>query len=105
MTVALAAGFGIGTAIFSAVRSVLLAPLPYNKPEHLLQIISRWPKTGDNNDWSALLVPSQRGAGTFFLLRSLTLARQCLSRSILWSRCAKSKSIQSICRYCFCSLE
>jgi putative ABC transport system permease protein len=32
----LAAGFGISSAIFGAVRSVLLAPLPYNRPERLL---------------------------------------------------------------------
>jgi hypothetical protein len=51
----LAAGFGISTAIFSTVRSVILTPLPYNKPERLVQIVSRWPKTGDKNDWSAPL--------------------------------------------------
>jgi hypothetical protein len=34
---------------------VLLTPLPYNKPERLVQIVSRWPKTGDKNDWSAPL--------------------------------------------------
>ena len=51
----LAAGFGVSTVIFSTVRSVLLAPLPYNKPERLVQIVSRWPKTGDKNDWSAPL--------------------------------------------------
>jgi hypothetical protein len=34
----LAAVFGISTAIFSTVRSVLFAPLPYNKPECLVQI-------------------------------------------------------------------
>lgn len=51
----LAAGFGISTAIFSIVRSVLFTPLPYNKPERLVQIVSRWPKTGEKNDWSAPL--------------------------------------------------
>jgi hypothetical protein len=51
----LAAGFGVSTAIFSTVRSVLFAPLPYNNPDRLVQIVSRWPKTGDKNDWSAPL--------------------------------------------------
>jgi hypothetical protein len=50
-----AAGFGISTAIISTVRSVILTPLPYNKPERSVQIVSRWPKTGDKNDWSAPL--------------------------------------------------
>lgn len=36
---ALAAGFGISTTIFSTVRSVLFTPLPYNKPERLVQIV------------------------------------------------------------------
>jgi putative ABC transport system permease protein len=51
----LAAGFAVSTAIFSAVRTVLLAPLPFRNPESLVQIVSRWPKTGAQNDWSAPL--------------------------------------------------
>ena len=51
----LASGFAVSTAIFSAVHSVLLAPLPYSNPERLVQIISQWPKTGDKNGWSAPL--------------------------------------------------
>jgi predicted permease len=51
----LAAGFGISVAIFSIVRTVLLSPLPYNDPDRLVQIVSWWPKTGDQNGWSAPL--------------------------------------------------
>jgi len=51
----LAAGFGISTAIFSTVRTVLLSPLPYENPDRLVQIVSTWPKSGDQNDWSAPL--------------------------------------------------
>ena len=52
MVLVLTSGFAVSTAIFSAVRSVLLAPLPYSNPERLVQIISQWPKTGDKNGWS-----------------------------------------------------
>jgi putative ABC transport system permease protein len=51
----LAAGFAVSTAMFSTIRTVLLNPLPYRSPEHLVQIVSRWPKTGDQNGWSAPL--------------------------------------------------
>ena len=51
----LAAGFGISTAVFSIVRSILLRPLPYKNPERLVQIVSTWPKSGDQDDWSAPL--------------------------------------------------
>ncbi|HEX3435348.1 MAG TPA: hypothetical protein VHT24_01165, partial [Pseudacidobacterium sp.] len=49
----LAAGFGVSIAIFTIVRNVLFATLPYKEPEQLIQIVSRWPKTGDQNGWSA----------------------------------------------------
>lgn len=51
----LAAGFSVSVAIFSIVRNVLLSPLPFRDPGRLVQIVSRWPKTGDQNDWSAPL--------------------------------------------------
>ncbi len=51
----LAAGFGVSVAIFSIVRSVLLKPLPFRDPGRLAQIVSRYPKTGDQNGWSAPL--------------------------------------------------
>src|ERR1700729_218754 len=46
----LAAGF-----VISVVRNVLLSPLPYNEPNRLIQIVSWWPKTGDQTHWSAPL--------------------------------------------------
>lgn len=49
----LATGFGVSVAIFSIVRNVLLNPLPYRDPGRLAQIVSWWPKTGDQNGWSA----------------------------------------------------
>jgi len=51
----LVAGFGVSIAIFSIVRNVLLAPLPYNEPSRLIQIVSWWPKTGNQTHWSAPL--------------------------------------------------
>lgn len=51
----LTAGFAVSTAIFSTVRTVLLTPLPFRNPESLVQIVSRWPKMGAENDWSAPL--------------------------------------------------
>jgi putative ABC transport system permease protein len=51
----LAAGFGISVAVFSVVRNVLLSPLPYNEPNRLIQMVSWWPKTGDQTHWSAPL--------------------------------------------------
>jgi hypothetical protein len=51
----LASGFAVSTAMFSTIRTVLLKPLPYRSSERLVQIVSRWPKTGDQNGWSAPL--------------------------------------------------
>src|SRR5271168_4662615 len=51
----LAVGFGVSVAIFSAVRTVLLAPLPYKEPDRLVQIVGWWPKSGDDNGWTAPL--------------------------------------------------
>jgi len=55
VTLVLAAGFGVSTAMFSTVRNVLLNPLPYEAPDRLVQIVSRWPKTGEQTGWSAPL--------------------------------------------------
>lgn len=38
----LALGMGATTAIFSVIRSVLMAPLPYAEPERRVMIWSRW---------------------------------------------------------------
>ena len=51
----LAAGFGVSIAIFSIVGTVLLAPLPYKEPGRLIQVVSWWPKSGDQTHWSAPL--------------------------------------------------
>ncbi len=60
----LAAGFAVSTAIFSAVRTVLLAPLPFQDPARLAQIVSVYPQIGARNDWSAPLgdVPDYRAS-------------------------------------------
>jgi predicted permease len=51
----LAVGFAVSVAIFSIVRTVLLSPLPFRDPGRLVQIVSWWPKTGNQTDWSAPL--------------------------------------------------
>jgi len=40
--VTLGLGIGATTAIFTVVKSVLLAPLPYTEPERRVEIFSRW---------------------------------------------------------------
>jgi putative ABC transport system permease protein len=50
----MAAGIGVGTAIFSIVRNVLLLPLPYQDSGRLMQVISMSRKTGDSYGWAPL---------------------------------------------------
>jgi putative ABC transport system permease protein len=51
LAVVLSLGLGIGTAsaMFSVVRAVLLAPLPYRQPDRLVTVWSRW--TGFDRTW------------------------------------------------------
>jgi putative ABC transport system permease protein len=53
--VLLGAGYGASVAIFSILMHVLVAPLPYNDPSRLVQIVSQWPKTGEQKEWTAPL--------------------------------------------------
>ena len=75
----LAAGFAVSTAMFSTVRTVLLKPLPYRSPERLVQIVSRWPKTGDQNGWSAPLRDAAEWKITDRLSKTL------LHTAMIWS--------------------
>ena len=71
----LAAGFGISVAVFSVVRNVLLSPLPYNEPHRLIQIVSWWPKTGDQTHWSAPLRDAVDWKSSVPALRDLAIYR------------------------------
>jgi len=71
----LAAGLGVSIAIFSIVRTVLLAPLPYREPTRLLQIVSWWPKTGDQTHWSAPLRDAVDWKSSVPALQELALYR------------------------------
>jgi len=74
----LAAGSGVSISIFSIVRNVLLSPLPYKEPERLVQIVSRWPKTGDQNDWSAPLRDAIDWKNTIQALQDVAMYRYAL---------------------------
>ena len=49
--ITLALGIGATSAIFSVVKAVLVAPLPYREPERLVQIFTRW--TSFEKTWLA----------------------------------------------------
>ena len=49
--ITLALGIGATSAIFSVVKAVLIAPLPYSEPDRLAQIFTRW--TSFEKTWLA----------------------------------------------------
>ena len=51
VVVTLALGIAANSIIFSAVRAVLLRPLPYRQPERLVQVWDSGPRAGGESDW------------------------------------------------------
>src|SRR6185503_14123352 len=78
----LALGIGATTAIFSTVYAVLLQPLPYRDPQHLVEVLKKNPPRGwRNNPISAVDVIAWRQANVFDSLAAFTSASCVLTGS------------------------
>jgi predicted permease len=67
LTAVITLGLGIGatTAIFSAVYSLLLRPLPYYNPSQLMSVSSVWPENNSDMTVSQDFVAAQRETKSF----------------------------------------